>query len=172
MVAAMVYGGLRRVEVLGLRFSHVQPGDRRLFIAEGKGGAERVVPVATPFFVALRNYLDDERPREASTDAIFVVLKGQRRGERLSAAGVDQILESARERAGLAHCTCHQLRHTCFTRLREAGMALEAIQALAGHRSIETTRAYVQLGDEWVATEYLAAMERIDRDLVALGGAR
>jgi integrase len=32
---------------------------------------------------------------------------------------------------------CHELRHTCLTRLREAGMALEAVQAQAGHRSIE-----------------------------------
>jgi hypothetical protein len=39
---------------------------------------------------------------------------------------LDQILDSARVRAGLAHATCHQLRHTCLTRLREAGMALEA----------------------------------------------
>jgi integrase/recombinase XerD len=31
-----------------------------------------------------------------------------------------------------------ELRHTCLTRLREAGMALEAVQAQAGHASIET----------------------------------
>ena len=40
------------------------------------------------------------------------------------------------------HATCHELRHTCLTRLREAGMALEALQVQAGHRSIETTRLY------------------------------
>jgi len=172
MVAAMVLGGLRRVEVLGLRFSHLHPGDQRLFVAEGKGGAQRVVPIAPQFFVGLRKYLDEERPTDAPSDAVFVVLKGRRRGEQLSAAGVDQILDSARARAGLTHCTCHQLRHTCFTHLREAGMALEAIQAIAGHRSIETTRQYLQLGDKWVATEYLAAMGRIDADLGALGAAR
>src|SRR6266487_3348627 len=47
-------------------------------------------------------------------------------------------LDGARGRAGLAHATCHELRHTCLTRLREAGMALEAVHAQAGHRSIET----------------------------------
>ena len=45
--------------------------------------------------------------------------------------------------AGLERGTCHQLRHTCLTRLREAGMALEAVQAQAGHRSIESTRIYL-----------------------------
>jgi integrase len=40
------------------------------------------------------------------------------------------------------------LRHTCFTRLREAGMALEAIQAQAGHASIESTRIYLHLSPD------------------------
>ena len=58
--------------------------------------------------------------------------------------------------------TCHELRHTCLTRLREAGMALEAIQAQAGHRSIESTRVYLHLADGWVAAEYRKAAEAID----------
>lgn len=49
---------------------------------------------------------------------------GQQFGKReqgSSTAGLDQILDSARARAGLAQATCRQLRHTCLTRLREAG---------------------------------------------------
>jgi len=38
-------------------------------------------------------------------------------------------MRGARERAGLQRATCHQLRHTCLTRLREAGMALEAVHS-------------------------------------------
>jgi len=72
------------------------------------------------------------------------VLKGPWRGLPLSAEGLDEILDGARRRAGLEHATCHQLRHTCLTRLREAGMALEAVQAQAGHRSIESTRVYLK----------------------------
>jgi hypothetical protein len=56
----------------------------------------------------------------------------------------------ARDRAALRHATCHELRHTCLTRLREAGMALEAVQAQAGHRSIETTRLYLHLANDWL----------------------
>jgi site-specific recombinase XerD len=43
----------------------------------------------------------------------------------------------ARRRAGLRRVTCHELRHSCPTRLREAGMAIEAFRAQAGHRSID-----------------------------------
>jgi integrase/recombinase XerD len=161
MVLAMVLGGLRRCEVLGLRLGDLWVGDRRLFIVEGKGGHQRVVPIADRFFKVVGDYLHDERSA-ADTDRLFVVLKGPRRGQPLSAEGIDEILAGARRRAGLEHGTCHELRHTCLTRLREAGMALEAVQAQAGHRSIESTRIYLHLSNDWLAGEYRRAAELID----------
>jgi integrase/recombinase XerD len=167
MVLAMVLAGLRRCEVLGLRLADVRPGDRRLFVAEGKGGHQRVIPVADRVLAALGDYLHDERPATA-TDRLFVVLKGPRRGLPLSAEGLDEILAGARRRAGLEHATCHELRHTCLTRLREAGMALEAVQAQAGHRSIESTRVYLHLTNDWLAGQYLRASALIDADQAAV----
>lgn len=162
MVEAMLLGGLRRCEVLGLRLEDVRPGEHRLFIADGKGGHQRLIPVSKRFFVTLADYLEAERPDTSSTSQVFVVLKGPRRGQPLSAAGLDEIVSGARKRAGIEQLTCHQLRHTCFTRLREAGMALEAIQAQAGHRSIESTRIYLHLANDWLAGEYRRAVEAID----------
>lgn len=161
MVEAMVLGGLRRCEVLGLRLGDLQVAERRVFIAEGKGGHQRVVPISARFFASVGDYLDHERP-DGDTDRLFVVLKGPRRGQPLSAAGLDEILAGARRRGGLQRGTCHELRHTCLTRLREAGMALEAIQAQAGHRSIESTRVYLHLTNDWLADEYRRATDRID----------
>lgn len=162
MVALMLHGGLRRCEVLGLRFVDVQVGDQRVFVAEGKGGHQRIVPVAPVFFTHLRDYLDRERPNGADPEVVFVVLKGQHRGRPLSPAGLDEVLAGARGRAGLVHASCHELRHSCFTRLREAGMALEAIQAQAGHASVETTRIYLHLSNTWLADEYHRAMRILD----------
>jgi integrase/recombinase XerD len=127
------------------------------------------VPLATRFFVTVAAYLETERPRPSSTDRVFVVLKGPRRGQAPTAAGAGEIVTGARRRAGLARLTCHQLRHTCFTRLREAGMALEAIQAQAGHRSIESTRIYLHLANDWLAGEYRRACEAIDAQAVPVG---
>jgi integrase/recombinase XerD len=93
------------------------------------------------------------------------VLKGPNRGQPLSVRGLDEMLTGARRRAGLAHATCHELRHTCLTRLREAGMALEAVQAQAGHASIETTRIYLHLADDWLANQYRKAAEVLDAQL-------
>ena len=167
MVEAMVLGGLRRCEVLGLRMADLHPGEHRVFVAAGKGGHQRMVPMSARFFASVATYLATERPDGADTEAVFVVLKGPRRGRPLSSDGLDEILDGARERAGLAHGTCHQLRHTCLTRLREAGMALEAVQAQAGHRSIETTRIYLHLTDDWLAGEYRRAAEAIDAQALA-----
>jgi integrase/recombinase XerD len=170
MVLAMLLGGLRRCEVLGLRLGDVNVGERRVHISCGKGGRERIVPVSGRFFAALGEYLELERPADAETESCFVVLKGPRRGLPLSAAGLDEVLDGARSRAGLERCTCHQLRHTCLTRLREQGMALEAVQAQAGHASIESTRIYLHLANDWLEREYLAAAEAIDAQLDPLAG--
>jgi integrase/recombinase XerD len=168
MVLAMLLGGLRRCEVLGLRLSDVRVADRSVFVADGKGGHQRLVPIANTFFTALGDYLRDERPPDVDTDRVFVVLKQPRRGRPLTVEGLDEILAGARQRAGLERGTCHQLRHTCLTRLREAGMALEVVQAQAGHRSIESTRIYLHLTNDWLAGEYRRASELIDVDTAEL----
>jgi len=117
MVAAMVLGGLRRCEVLGLRLGDLHVAERRVFVAEGKGGRQRLIPVSARFFAAVAACLDAERPPGTGTDRVFVVLKGPRRGQPLTAKGMDVVLAAARRRAGLDHATCHELRHTCLTRL-------------------------------------------------------
>ncbi|MDQ3663888.1 MAG: tyrosine-type recombinase/integrase [Actinomycetota bacterium] len=163
MVEAMLLGGLRRCEVLGLRLEDLRPGEGRVFIHQGKGGHQRLIPISARFFRSLARYLEHERPAVADPTAVFVVLKEPRRGKALTADGLDQIVRDARGRAGLSHASsCHELRHTCLTRLREAGMALEAIQAQAGHRSIESTRLYVHLANDWLADEYARASQAID----------
>jgi site-specific recombinase XerD len=165
MVTAMLLGGLRRCEVLGLRLRDIDAAARRVFIAEGKGGRQRHVNISGRFFAALASYLDHERPT-TDTEAVFVALKRPRRGQPLSPDGLDEVLTGARRRAGLRHGTCHELRHTCLTRLREAGMALEAVQAQAGHASIETTRIYLHLSNSWLADEYRRAAEAIDAQII------
>ncbi|WP_164382775.1 tyrosine-type recombinase/integrase [Streptomyces sp. OM5714] len=163
MVLAMLLGGLRRCEVLGLKLADLSPGERRVFISEGKGGHQRLIPVSAQFFAAVGDYLDRERP-PVDHGQLFVVLRGPTRGRPLSADGLDEILDGVRKRTGLPKLTCHQLRHTCLTRLREAGMALEAVQAQAGHRSTESTRIYIHLANSWLVEQYLQASAAIDAD--------
>lgn len=97
---AMLLGGLRRCEVLGRRRGDLSPGERRVFISEGKGGHQRLIPVSAQFFSAVGDYLDHERP-PVDHDRLFVVLRGPTRGRPLSADSLDGILDGVRKRTGL-----------------------------------------------------------------------
>ena len=79
---------------------------------------------------------------------------------------VGRIVRRVARRAGVtAHP--HQLRHTLATQAREAGMAVEEIQAQAGRRSIESTRIYLHLANDRLAGEYRRATEAIDAQAMA-----
>jgi site-specific recombinase XerD len=65
--------------------------------------------------------------------------------------------------AGIGHVHPHQLRHTLATQAINRGMRLEAIAALLGHRSLETTLVYARIADRVVADEYASVCEQIDR---------
>jgi integrase len=45
-------------------------------------------------------------------------------------------------------------------------MALEAIQAQAGHASIDSTRIYLHLANDWLDKEYQRAAEAIEAQVI------
>jgi site-specific recombinase XerD len=83
MIEAMLLGGLRRSEVLGLRLEDLRSAERRVFVVDGKGGHQRWVPISPRFFTSVTEYLHRERPADTVTDRVFVVLKGPHRGQPL-----------------------------------------------------------------------------------------
>jgi site-specific recombinase XerD len=76
MVLAMVLGGLRRCEVLGLRLPDLRVGERRVFIAAGKGGHQRIVPISARFFTAVSRYVEN---RAASRRGYRSAVRGAER---------------------------------------------------------------------------------------------
>ena len=154
-------------EVLGLRLGDVHVADRRVFVVDGKGGHQRFTPMANRFFTSVGHYLDRERPPDTDTERVFVALKGRRRGRPLTAAGLDEVLTGARRRAGLTHGTPSVAAHLSDP-AAEAGMSLEAVQAQAGHRSIESTRVYLHLTNDWLAEQYQRAATLIDANQAAV----
>ena len=137
-----------------------RPGQR------GRGGVRLVRrPKTLPRVLSLVEVdalLGALRTQRDRAIVLAMLLAGLRRGMPLTAAGLDEVIDGARGRAGLGRLTCHMLRHTCLTRLREQGMSLEALQAQAGHASIESTRIYLHLADDWLRGEYMRAAEAID----------
>jgi hypothetical protein len=61
--------------------------------------------------------------------------------------------------------TPHQLRHSCATLLLNAGAPILTVQALLGHRQIDTTLRYARLYDGTVAADYYRAMATVEQQL-------
>lgn len=160
MILLMLLAGLRKSEMLNLTLKDIDFGQRTLFVREGKGGYQRVVAISDTGLKELLCYLDTERPPSFS-NKVFLVLKGQHRGQPLSVAALDTIVEYHRQKVDTPGVQCHRLRHTCFTRLRQGGMSLEALQAQAGHRSIISTRVYLHLCPKELQQEYLRMSETL-----------
>jgi hypothetical protein len=97
------------------------------------------------------------RNQALSKDLIHGRLKaaGERIGIRLHTYG---------RRCGVS-ATPHQLRHSCATLLLNAGAPILTVQAILGHKQVDTTLGYARLYDGTVAADYYQAMTRVERRL-------
>ncbi|MEZ6189482.1 MAG: tyrosine-type recombinase/integrase [Planctomycetota bacterium] len=139
--------GIRRTELLDLDLTDVDHRQRTLLVRAGKGERPRVLPLAPACYEALSRYLDFGRPEleRAPTQALFL----STRGDRLSKDSVARLLYELSDRAGLGRrATPHCFRRTCATGLLNNGTSLKVIQAILGHRSLETTSVYLCLSPE------------------------
>lgn len=80
-------------------------------------------------------------------------------GRRVSTDGLRDELARVAAAAGLGHVTPHQLRHTYATALVNAGVSLQSLMALLGHRTAEMSLRYGRLFDATVRAEYERALE-------------
>ena len=84
----------------------------------------------------------------------------------LTAAGLDEVIDGAQgTRRGPTVDLSHAAGTRASRRLREQGMSLEALQAQAGHASIDSTRIYLHLANDWLVGEYLRAAEAIEAQI-------
>ena len=168
MVLLMLLAGLRKADGLKLGRNDIDFGQRTLMVREGKGGHQRGVAISDTGLQELISYMNEERPAGRS-DKVFLVMKGKNKGQPLTVAALDTIIEYHRHKADTPGVQCHRMRHTCCTRLRQGGMALEALQAQAGHRSINTTKIYLHLCPRELQEEYLRMSDELFSSFEANG---
>jgi len=156
----MLFCGLRSCEVLSLQLPDIDLNDCQLRV-KGKGNKERVIPMSSSVVVALRQYLDHERPAWCSHAGCFVVLKGSRRGQAMTPAGLRRLFRYRRKVLGLPSANAHRFRHTFCTNLIRQGVSLPVVQKLMGHSDIELTMTYVHMSLEDVSKEYQQALKVI-----------
>jgi site-specific recombinase XerD len=118
-----------------------------------------VVYLSDDAVIALRKWL-----KERDTWEEYLIYS-RGRADTMSYSTARIIFQRYIAKAGLAHkgYSLHTLRHTFATELLNAGMRLECLQVLLGHRCIEETRRYARLTDKTREEEYFRAMSRIER---------
>ena len=144
MLAVLLGCGLRRSEVAGLNFAHIQQRDGRWCIVDlvGKHGRVRTAPLPTWVKVAIDAWTSAAGLAEGH---VFrpVTRAGRAWGERLGEKVVWQMLQHYAEGIGVPRLAPHDLRRTCAKLCRAAGGELEQIQLLLGHASVQTTERYL-----------------------------
>ncbi len=141
MVAMVLYGtGLRIDEALALEVSDIDGARGVLRVRHGKGNRAREVKLSSGLYEELRTYWARERPPRPY---LFV---SRRTGGRLPADTVRRAFAMAGEQAGITKPVLpHVLRHSYATHLLDAGTDVRVIQALLGHRSVQTTMRYTRV---------------------------
>jgi integrase/recombinase XerD len=158
LVGLMLLDGLRSCEVLALQLEDVQLADGQMLV-HGKGNKKRVVPLSVDILEVIGHYLRLERPLTNASE-LFVSLKGRRRGQPMTAAGLRSLFRHHRVLSQVRHANPHRLRHTCGADMVRAGMSLPALQRLMGHSQIATTMLYVELSPQDIWREYALACPR------------
>lgn len=159
MIMILLRTGMRIGELLNTKVSDVHIRERRIEIYEGeKNRLGRVVYLSDDAIRALRRWLQERNPWEA------YLFSTHRSIYQMSYSTARLIFHRYLEKAGLRDrgYTLHTLRHTFATEFLNAGMRLECLQVLLGHRSIEETRRYARLTDKTREEEYFRAMARIE----------
>jgi site-specific recombinase XerD len=155
MFMLMLRCGLRVEEVAHLAVDAIELSRRRLFVAHGKGGKDRIVYLSDDARSALEAYL---AIRSSKARGVFLVQKGAMKGKPISVRGIQKRIEYYAKRSKV-RVSCHQLRHTMATQLLNADAALATIQDLLGHGQITTTQRYCWVSNLKVQRDYYKAIE-------------
>ncbi len=148
--------GLRVSELVRLDLGAVDLDTNEIRVW-GKGSKERMVLMGKPASEAVRNYLEQGRPKllgEKKTNALFINRYGQRIPERR----VQKMLEDYTKTAGIEkRVHPHMLRHTFATHLLDGGADLRVVQELLGHAQLSSTQIYTHVTKSQARKVYLSA---------------
>jgi site-specific recombinase XerD len=156
VVGLMLLDGLRSCEILGLQLEDLKLVDALLHVL-GKGNKQRTLPLTSEILEVLQSYVRLERPL-TNSPYLFVSLKGRRRGQPVTPAGLRSLFRHHRLRSQVPSANPHRFRHTFGADMVRAGISLPALQHLMGHSQIHTTMLYVELAPQDVWREYARAV--------------
>jgi len=129
--------GMRKSEVLHLKWSEVDLIRRKIYIYNTKSGKPRDVYINEWLVDTLLELV--KHPKSAY---VFCNEKGKPYGS------IRKFFETAKRKAGIEDLRFHDLRHNLASHLAMAGVGSEILQEILGHRDYRMTRRYIHLSPD------------------------
>jgi len=145
--------GLRLSECLSLTIHDIDAAEGKLWIRSGKGGKDRMVPIAGAMIKDLRRYWAVHRhPLLLFPNVGRGVCTPDKVAARMHVgdspmpiSSLQRLIVVARKELNITHASIHTLRHSFATHLVEAGASIHTVKDLLGHKNIATTMIYLHL---------------------------
>jgi site-specific recombinase XerD len=156
-ILLLLHSGLRSGECVAVRCQDLDLPGQRLIIRQGKGQRDRLVYLSQTTCQAIQAYLQGSHPNPS--DPLWLYPNGKP----MSQYWLTEQVSAAGKAVGIENLYPHRLRHTCATRLLNAGMDITRIQKLLGHEMISTTMIYAKVQDATLEADYRQALRRIEQ---------
>lgn len=157
----MLRSGLRASEAAKLQISDVNERTQQVLVKNGKGKFDRMVYFTQDFQEALAHWL---QVRKGESPYCFNSLTRPKQA-------VCYMQVYTRMQAILKNCglegkgySPHTLRHTYATSLLNAGIPLEVLKDLMGHKRLDQTLQYAKLSNSTIRASYYQAMDVLEKE--------
>lgn len=118
-------------------------------IVLGKGNKERTIYLTPVALMHLSDYLNS---RQDNNPCLFASFKAPY--DRLTRGGIETILKTIGQRAGVKNVHPHRYRRTLATNLLDRGANIQDVAAILGHADLKTTQIYCYISQQNVQAAY------------------
>lgn len=152
IVALAISTGMRRGEILNLKWKHIDFEKNAIWLEETKNGEQRYVPlIGVPFDLLKFKYKG-----QTKDDLIFPGMKNP-----AQSICIKKGWENALKKAEITDYVFHSLRHTTASYLAMEHASLLEIAALLGHKTLQTTKRYAHLSDQHMQQTAITLQSKI-----------
>ena len=149
LFSTFIFAGLRKQELLNLKYTDVDIENMTLFIRQGKGNKDRIVPISYTLAQTLKKYLVERKRLNKTNPEFFSCLRGNKG---ISEEGLKNLVNTVRDNSGIFF-TVHKLRHTFATLMLEGGCDIYSLSKMMGHSDISTTTIYLAASAEHLRSQ-------------------
>lgn len=142
MIELMLQTGIRIGELSRLQIEDVKWGDKpSIFISKYSTNPERHVPINTKLASELKEYMDTLPERFGPKTPLFPT----REGKAIIIRNIRSSIDRAMQKCGIKNACVNDLRNTFIVAQLSAGVPIDLIADVVGHRSRVTTNKYLTL---------------------------